>query len=55
MRTIHKYNKEFESFLITLDEDQFLVWLESNEILYDTTFEELIKQDQQKSSEVIYV
>jgi len=49
MRTKHYYNKEFESFLITLDEDQFLVWLESNEIIYDLTFEELIKQDQQNN------
>ena len=34
-KTKHKYNDELEATLIHMDSDQFLVWLETNEIEYE--------------------
>jgi hypothetical protein len=42
MKIKHKYNQTLESFLITLDEEEFLQWLQTNEIEYNRTLLEAI-------------
>ena len=47
MKIKHNYNSKLESFLITLDEEQFLQWLETNEINYKRSLLDVILSEAQ--------
>lgn len=44
-KTKHKYNAELENALIKMDNDQFFDWLQTNEIEYEKSFQQVILED----------
>jgi hypothetical protein len=39
----HVYNDELEYVLIRMDDEEFFEWLQTNEIIYNQSFEQAIK------------